>query len=392
MAYADNGPPARTRGQGKLRFIQAAYTYADFSTSVSPAVELALERKEAPGTVFLNLFPEDSLTVGYLEDPEKSLDLDYCRTEQIVVRRRQNAGGPILGPRGGAFLCLYLDSTLSWVPLKTVRETFERTLSCMAEIIGKKYAVPARYRPLNDIEVRGKKLVATSARLEKGILTLRLLINIEPRQSDILQKAIRLVPEKLQDKEIRSAAARFTCLADEAGRQISEEEVRELAEHTIEAVFGVGTALVPAVLTEREQEYAATYQRAYTREEWFFANSERIRFQGASGGDLRRSEGRHKAPAGLIRVTLLIGRDRCIRDVIITGDFHPSPYSVVRDMENQVRGRPCRLPEIRRAVEPVFNRQGVEMAGLAVEDFLSAFQNAFREDQAPQDEPGPLPA
>ena len=77
----------------QLRFIKTEYTYADFSTSISPAIELALERRQVESTVILNTFGGGSFTVGVLEDPEKSLDLDYCRREKIVVRRRQNAGG-----------------------------------------------------------------------------------------------------------------------------------------------------------------------------------------------------------------------------------------------------------------------------------------------------------
>lgn len=84
-----------------LRLIEADYTYADFSTSLSPAIELALEQRKAPNTVVLDIFRAGSFTIGVLEDPEKSLDLDYCRQENIVVRRRQNPGGAIWGPAGG---------------------------------------------------------------------------------------------------------------------------------------------------------------------------------------------------------------------------------------------------------------------------------------------------
>ena len=63
----------------ELRFIKTEYTYADFSTSVSPAIERALEQGQAKGTVVLNIFRGDSFTVGFLEDPEKCLDLNYCR-------------------------------------------------------------------------------------------------------------------------------------------------------------------------------------------------------------------------------------------------------------------------------------------------------------------------
>jgi len=75
----------------KLRFIKTEHTYADFSTSISPAIELALEQRQAKGTVVLNTFRGDSFTVGFLEDPEKCLDLDYCKG-----RRLWSEGGKML--------------------------------------------------------------------------------------------------------------------------------------------------------------------------------------------------------------------------------------------------------------------------------------------------------
>ena len=49
-------------------------SYADFSVSVSPAVEKAVVNGDAPPTIFLNVFDQDSITVGVNEDPEQVLE------------------------------------------------------------------------------------------------------------------------------------------------------------------------------------------------------------------------------------------------------------------------------------------------------------------------------
>ena len=82
--------------EGVWRFIVDRNSYADFSVSVSPAVERAVTAGEAPPTVFLNLFDRDSITVGVNEDPEQVLNVEYCRARGIDFRRRVNGGG---GPR-----------------------------------------------------------------------------------------------------------------------------------------------------------------------------------------------------------------------------------------------------------------------------------------------------
>ena len=62
----------------QLRLIKTEYNYVDFSTSISPAVVLALEKREKPGAVLLNIFRGGSFTAGFLDDPENSLDLEDC--------------------------------------------------------------------------------------------------------------------------------------------------------------------------------------------------------------------------------------------------------------------------------------------------------------------------
>lgn len=360
----------------KLRFIKTEYTYADFSTSVSPAIELALEQRQAKGTVVFNIFRGDSFTVGFLEDPEKCLDLDYCREEKIVVRRRQNAGGAILGPDGAALIVINVDTRLPWVPLKTIKDAFRVTLTNLADVARELFNIDAVYRPLNDVEVEGRKLIATSARLEKDILTMRLLINVVPTNPDILTKAIRTPIEKIQDKKIKDAGARFTCLEKETGRKLTDSDLAAITNKTIEKIFGKEVKLVPGELSKLEKEYAAEYQRKYTSEEWFYTNSERMRFKEIPS-DAIKTEGRHKAPAGLIRVTLLVRQNK-IHDLIITGDFHPSPYQVLRDIEDALRGKEVNIGAIQSKIQQIFDRPDVEIAGVEVTDFMQAFTKAFR--------------
>ena len=70
------------------RFIVDHDNYADFSVSVTPAVEKAVREGRAPSTIFLNHFDSDSVTIGVNEDPEQVLDLEFCRDNGITFRRR----------------------------------------------------------------------------------------------------------------------------------------------------------------------------------------------------------------------------------------------------------------------------------------------------------------
>ncbi|MEW5913938.1 MAG: hypothetical protein AB1814_15375 [Thermodesulfobacteriota bacterium] len=359
----------------ELRYLPCNYSYADYSISISPAIERGLDEKVAPDTVVLNVFATDSITSGYLDDPEKAIDLDYCRRQGIVVRRRQNTGGAVFGPQGGAFLCLYLDPVRLGVPLTNIKDAFRLSLTAMADALRELWGINAKYRPLNDVEVEGRKVVPSSARLERGILSLRLLINVVNTDRDILRKAIITIPEKVQDKQIKDLGQRFTCLESEIGRKVEVTDLEELSRLTVAKLFGPDMVLRLGALTPQEEKFFAEYQERYNSEEWFYANSERLRFKNLPTAAMK-SEGCQKAVAGLVRVTLAVVDGR-MHDLIITGDFHPSPYGVIKDMEDTLRGAPCSLTVVRQKLEEIYAGPGVELAGIEVQDFVAAFAKAL---------------
>jgi lipoate-protein ligase A len=358
-----------------LRFIEMEDTYADFSTSVSPAIERALEEGRSPSTVVLNVFPADSITIGFLDDPEKCLDLEFCGKANVVVRRRRNTGGAILGAKGSAILVMGLDTRLPWVPMKTMSDGFRIPLTAMAEALGELFGIDAAYRPLNDVEAAGRKLVASSVRLENHILTLRAVLNVSPVNRDVLGKAMVTPPEKMADKRIQDAGERVSCLEREVGRAVAAREIAAVVDMTLQKVFGAGVRLAAGDLNSLEREYASLFQAQFASEQWFRANSEGTRFGKIPAGAVV-AEGLHKAPAGLIRATLLL-LDGRIDNAIITGDFHPKPMNVVGELEASLRGLAPAMGPIEEKIRDLLRDPRVEIPGAAPEDFLAAFQKAL---------------
>ena len=199
------------------RFVVTEGSYADFSISVSPAVEKAVVEGAAPPTVLLNVFDADSITIGVNEDPEQVLDLDFCAENAISFRRRPNGGGPIYAGTGSGFLVFFLPVSHPRVP-ETAAEAFPAVLRAVAEVFAERYGFPAEYRPLNDIQVEGRKLVPTSLKIENGVMTFRIVINVKPIDTELAGKAMPMPPEKVRDKELKDLTSRFTWLEREAGR------------------------------------------------------------------------------------------------------------------------------------------------------------------------------
>ena len=357
--------------EGAWRLIVDRNSYADFSVSVSPAVEQAVAAGEAPPTVFLNLFDRDSITVGVNEDPEQVLDVGFCRARGIDFRRRVNGGGAIYAGEGSAFLVYFVPVTHPRVPATTAA-AFPAVLTSLAETFRDLYGIPARYRPLNDIEVEGRKLVPTSLKIENGVMTFRIVVNVREIDTGIAAQAMPMPPEKVGDKALKDLRSRFTCLEREAGRALSEDDLVEMARAAVAHAFEA-PALGTGALTDTERRYAEEFRARFDTDAWLFGKSERNRLTGQAGAAIGR--GRHKAVGGMIWATLAV-RDGAILHAIVNGDWHPRPIDSVGRLEEALVGAAAK-PEALRGTVADFLAGDVEFAGVEADDLMSALRKAL---------------
>jgi len=81
-----------------------------------------------PDTVSFCVFPRASLIANYFNDPEKDINLNFCRERKITVFRTIASGGPIFGDTGYIFTFLHLarDNRRSRQCRKDVRKDAHR--------------------------------------------------------------------------------------------------------------------------------------------------------------------------------------------------------------------------------------------------------------------------
>ena len=355
------------------RFIVDHDNYADFSVSVTPAVEKAVREGRAPSTVYLSHFNSDSVTIGVNEDPEQVLDLDFCRDNGITFRRRLNGGGPIYAGQGSAIIALFLKTDHDRVP-NTAAEAFPAILGAIAEVLERRYGFSAEYRPLNDIQVEGRKLVPTSLKIEDGVMTFRIVVNLKPMDTDLAGRAMPMPPEKVADKELKDLTSRFTWLEREAGREITESELEAFTEDCIAHVFGERD-LARASLDPRERGDADTFRTEFEMDAWLYGKSERNRFGALIRPGDRVGRGVVKAVGGLIRTTLLV-RDGSVMHAIVNGDWHPRPLDAIAWLEAALEGAEATPDALGGRVDAFLARPDVEFAGIEPADLTAALEKA----------------
>ena len=357
------------------RLIVDENSYADFSVSVSPAIERAVVEGASPPTVYLNIFDSDSITIGINEDPEQALDLAICRESGVTFRRRPNGGGPVYAGAGSAFLIYFLPSTHPDVP-ETTTEAFPKILTAFAETLAERYGFPAEYRPLNDVQVEGRKLVPTSLKIENGVMTFRIVINVKPIDTELAGKIMPMPPEKVKDKVLKDMTSRFTCLEREVGRPIDAADLEEMTRQAVTHAFGE-TDLVAGTVTDVERAYADEFRKQYESEDWLFAKSEATRFGALIKQGDTVGRGRAKAVGGLIWATLVL-RDGAILHAIVNGDWHPRPLDSVGWLEESLIGAIADAAAIRERVEAFLANDDVEFAGVAADDLCAALDIALK--------------
>ncbi|MEC8622056.1 MAG: hypothetical protein VXY05_02960 [Pseudomonadota bacterium] len=348
-------------------------SYADFSVSISPAIERAVVEGSSPPTVFLNIFDSDSVTIGMNEDPEQTLNLKLCASEGVYFRRRPSGGGAVYAGAGSAFLVYFLPTTHAKVPQKSA-EAFPQILGAMAETLSNRYGFPASYRPLNDIEVEGRKLIPTSLKIENGVMTFRIVVNITPIDTSFAGRLLPMPPEKVADKELKDLSSRFTYLEKEADRNFDERELELMTRDIVMCSFGEGLTL--GRTTKLEREYAGRFRALYESEEWLFAKSERTLLQPILRNGDTVGYGRSKAVGGLIRATLALRENKIIK-AIINGDWHPRPLESVSWLEEKLIGVEAEFTAIRGKIEQFLSDDEVEFAGVTIEDLMSAIKVAL---------------
>ena len=141
-------------------------SFADMGSFMRPAIVRARKDGSIPDTAYCYTFRKMAVILGYNADPYKDMNLEYCRTHDIAVRR--GFGGSVtFGP---------IDFTIAGVVMHKSRfptelsDIFKGFLGPVCETFKESWGIDMKYRPLNDMEVSGKKFALSGAYMQDDIM------------------------------------------------------------------------------------------------------------------------------------------------------------------------------------------------------------------------------
>jgi len=348
----------------KWRFIDTGVRTAAENMALDDAILEAHSKGLIPNTLRFLQFSPNAVLVGYHQSVDKEIRVDFCEKRGIEINRRITGGG-----------ALYFDSSqLGWelfaskddLDVSVVNEVlFEKI--CQGVIKGlKKLGLDARFRPKNDIEIRGRKISGTGG-TEVGnsfMFQGTLLVDFDVHT---MLRALRIPTKKLEDKEIDSVKDRVTWLSKELGSEPDLSTLKKYITEGFEEVFSV--ELKKDKLSKVEKTLFEKKLIKTSSKEWIYMSK-------LDEGQALFSS--HKTEGGLIKVSLVLARRaKIIEQIIITGDFFAFPVTGIYDLEAALKGIKADSEKIRRTILDFFEKGDVRIVGIEPGDIAVTIDKAL---------------
>jgi len=320
--------------------------------------------KDSPNTISLMSPDSPYFCIGFHQQMEKEVDLEYCNAHQLPVLRREVGGGAV-----------YLDSGQMFVHFIFHREDLPRQVEELYKLFIRPlvetyrgFGIQAEHRPLNDIVVGGQKIGGTGiAAIGEAIVVVgSVMFDFD---TETMAHALRVSSEKMRDKVYQGLQDYMTTMKRELGVPAPRNEVKAALIANLGKSLGVHVE--PGALTTEERKTIRGLNRRFVSRRWLHQKGG-IATRGIKiRGDVSVVEAEHKAPGGLIRVTARLSNG-LIDDLSISGDFTVQPAAAVAGLESALRGQPVDEAKLAGVVQDFYTANNVDAPGLSPEDVAHA--------------------
>ncbi|MFH1481315.1 MAG: lipoate--protein ligase family protein [Pseudomonadota bacterium] len=304
--------------------------------------------------------------IGYHQDAEQEVDLDYCRRTHIPVFRREVGGGAVYLDGNQLFFQLVLHRDNPAMPKR--RESFYRKFLQPVIHAYRHIGIPAEYKPINDVICGTRKISGTGVG-EIGECVVFVGNLILDFNYEMMARVLRVPDEKFRDKVHKTLKENLSTIRGELG----EEALGRWDETRLNSLLikGFEELLGPMALREKDQvlqiQMGALAQRMMT-DEWLHQKGRRVSIR-----DVKIRAGVNvvhkmvKAPGGLLRADFQVTEGK-YSHVSLSGDFFCFPETAVATLESALEGRP--VSEARKILECFYKDNEVETPGIVMEDWI----------------------
>jgi lipoate-protein ligase A len=280
---------------------------------------------KTPDTILLVCPREPYVCVGFHQEVDREVDVDFCQRNHLPVLRREVGGGAVYLDENQLFTQWVMHPDRLPLNLEKRFRLYAQPLVSTYRSLG----IDANFRPVNDIHVSGKKIGGTGAAAigNAEVMVGSLMFDFN---TELMAKVLKVPSEKFRDKIYQSLQEYMTTMTKELGSAPPVEDVKEL--YVRECQKALGEEIVAGELTDEEKRAIAEADARLASEEWLRQKGGLRRTGVKIHQDVWVGESTFKARGGLIRVTARIHQNR-IEDLSISGDFTFHPHGKLAELE-----------------------------------------------------------
>jgi len=366
----------------KWRLINLGPTDGLTIQNVYEAVAWSISKGLAPNTIILCYPKHPYVCIGVHQIAELELDIDYCKSQNIPIIRRQVGGGAV-----------YLDSNQQFYhviihmshPLtrKSIEDFYREILQAIVNFY-RSYNLPAKYKPINDVVIRNRKASGNgAARLyDSMVLIGNVILDFDAEKA---ARILRIPEEKFRDKIIKSISEWIMSLKRELGYIPPRKEIIERLKRSFEETLGI--ELIEGKLLEEEKVMLRNLIKERSSYEWYAGQAigrEDILKRYSEGERIIKIHEKHYIlfidHRGIKTLRMVIEiYDNIIKDVVISGDFFVQPLESLSILSKSLKGLNINdIDYIKSKIIEEFNKYVKLSAGLKAEDIINAIERARR--------------
>ena len=308
--------------------------------------------------------------IGYHQDLEQEVDLEFCRAHDIPIFRREVGGGAVFLDGNQLFFHLILkhDNPIAPKRIDAFYQKFLKPVIAVHHRIG----LQVEYKPVNDLIFQNRKISGTGAgEIGDSIVFVgNLILDFD---YETMARVLKIPDEKFRDKVKKTIEENLSTIRRELGAERADQWDENTLNNMLAEEFQ--KLLGPMTPARKDNLLIAKMQAMKSemmRDDWLFHRGKRVggRVVKVRSG-LEVVQRMHKANGGLIRAEFVV-EDGCYKEVAISGDYFCFPKDTVSRLQSSIEASPTK--EILKVVTDFYQMGRFEWPGVEIEDWMQIFK------------------
>ena len=308
--------------------------------------------------------------IGYHQDLEQEVDLEFCRAHDIPIFRREVGGGAVFLDGNQLFFHLILkhDNPIAPKRIEAFYQKFLKPVIAVHHRIG----LQVEYKPVNDLIFQNRKISGTGAgEIGDSIVFVgNLILDFD---YETMARVLKIPDEKFRDKVKKTIKENLSTIRRELGAeradQWDENTLNNMLAEEFQKLLG---SMTPARKDNLLIAKMQAMKSEMMRDDWLFHRGKRVggRVVKVRSG-LEVVQRMHKANGGLIRAEFVV-EDGCYKEVAISGDYFCFPKDTVSRLQSSIEDSPTK--EILKVVTDFYQMGRFEWPGVEIDDWMQIFK------------------